>query len=110
MWEDGTPGDPSPAVRVPNMKLENKMALNEAEGMRQPDSEQYYDRELMETKRSNDHGVPENETIYSDRDGRALRSSTHDEDVSGVALRSHVGGGIAEASTRKVTDVPGNIC
>ena len=110
MLEDGTPGDPRPTVRDPIMRLENEMALNEAEGMRQPDSEQYFDRELMETVRNNDHGVPENEMAYNDRDGRALRPSTPDEDVSGMALRSHVGSGTAGANARKLTDVPDYIC
>lgn len=100
--EGGAPGGLSPSVRDQNRNLENKMALNEAKGTRQPDSEQGFDGDLVETTRGNGHGISENERRYSDSDGRALRPGVHDEDLSGMALRSDVGDETAGANARKV--------
>lgn len=101
--EDENSGDPLPAVHDPYTMLEKTTALKA--GTRQRDSEQGFDRDRVET-RSNSHGVPDNETRYSDSDGLALRPGVHDEDMSGMALHSHVGDGAAEAHARKVTEIP----
>lgn len=106
---DGAPGGPSSSVRDPNGNLENKMALNEAKGTRRPDSEQGFDGDLVETARSDGHGGSENETRYSNSDGRALRSGANDEDLSGMASRSGVGDGTAGANARKVNNFSGII-